>query len=208
MKLASDQRTTTACSSFGASWWTSSEMSNSAGVFESFASPTGCPLTSTYRTPSNAPKCSTTGRRFQPRGTREAAAVDAGLVLLGHVRRQVGERHLDVGVLGLAEALHRPEPWHVDTAPAAPRVQRVRRFFRTRRQAKLPLAVERGEPGRARAVERGVGGEPVQARELRQHPAALRRRGRAARRAPSGASPPAARARRAVPGLRSRARPG
>ncbi len=112
------------------------------------------------------------GPALPPARHPEATPVDAGLVLVGHVRRQIGERHLHVGVLRRAEALHRPEARHVDLAPAPPRAEDVRRLFRPRGQAELPLAVERGQPGGAGTIECGVSREPVQARELRQHPTA------------------------------------
>ena len=86
----------------------------------------------------------------------EAAPVDAGLVLLGHVRRQVGERHLHVRVLRLAEALHRPQPRYLDTAPATAGAQSLGRVLGSLGQAKLPLAVERREARRRRAIERRV----------------------------------------------------
>ncbi len=61
-KLASDQRTTTATSSFGPRRRTRSVTSNSAGVRASFETPTGLPLRSTCSTPSTPPKCRRTRR--------------------------------------------------------------------------------------------------------------------------------------------------
>ena len=114
------------------------------------------------------------------------AAVDAGLVL-ARARSAADSANgiCDVRVLRLAEALHRPEARHLDacSSRAARRSASGASSGRCD-QAEVPLAVERGEPRRAGAVERRVRREPVQARELRQHPAAPRRRGRAAPRAP------------------------
>ncbi len=50
---------------------------------------------------------------------RERPPVDARLVLLGNVRRQLRKRHHDVRVVRPSEALHRPEPRHLDLVPAA-----------------------------------------------------------------------------------------
>ena len=74
---------------------------------------------------------------------REAAAVDPGRVLLGHVRRPVRERHLDVRVLRDVVALHRPEARYGHRVPAAREAERARRLLGSADQSELPVAAER-----------------------------------------------------------------
>ena len=98
---------------------------------------------------------------------RERAPVEPCRVRLGHVRRPFCERHHDVRVVRRVEALHRPQARHLDALPACTLAQRV---FGTRREAKLPVAVERALPG---PLERGARRQLVEARQLRRLPAAL-----------------------------------
>ncbi len=86
-------------------------------------------------------------------GDRERPPVHTGLVLLGHVRRQIRKRHHDVRVMRPAEALHRPEAGHLDLPPATRALEQARSFFGPRRETELPAAVEVAD-ARGAACER------------------------------------------------------
>ena len=78
----------------------------------------------------------------------ELAAVDARGILAGHMRRLIGERHDDVGVVGRAVALHRPVARHRDGRPTAGRQRIPGHRFGPGREFELPLAVQAHEPRR------------------------------------------------------------
>ena len=79
----------------------------------------------------------------------EKLAVDPGRVLIRHVRRDVGEGHLHVGIMRLAKTLHGPVARHLDAVPGW-RLKRVQGdCFRARLDLKIPLPVQAHEPGRS-----------------------------------------------------------
>ncbi len=112
---------------------------------------------------------------FPVRRDAERLRVNAGGVRRGHRRRLVGKWHLDVGVVRMAVALHRPVARHRDLRPAGAvglrRNVRLHQFLRPRGQAKAPRAVEGAEPGRLLALagaRRGRRGIRVKRRPHRQ----------------------------------------
>ena len=205
MKLASDQRTTTATSSLGPRCRTRSVTSNSAGVRASFEMPTGSPFTSEVEHALDTAEAEDDAPPAPAARDGERPAVDSGRVCLGYVRRRVAERHHDVRVVRLLVPLHRPQTGHVDPVPAATRPGRGARGGRPVDEPELPYTVERPPQGRRAGVgdrgvrcrvrdERGPGRQSVQALELRRLPARL----------PAGEQQPVDRGRHALTAAASR----
>ena len=143
-KLASDQRTTTATSSFRPPRRTRSVTSNSAGVRESFAIPTGCPFSIDVERPLGAAEAEHDPPSGPAARDRERAPVDAGGILLGDVTAAAPERHHHVRVLRDVVAEHRPEARQREPCPTRGARPSARGASSGRSdEPELPVAVER-----------------------------------------------------------------
>jgi hypothetical protein len=106
----------------------------------------------------------------------EGGAVATSRVLLGHVRREIVERHDHVRVDRPVEALHRPAARHGHVGPrAVVEVGRGESFGRgvgPVGEREPPGAVERPEPGAAPVDQRRPHRQPSDGRELGLRPPA------------------------------------
>lgn len=83
----------------------------------------------------------------------EGAAINAGGIVGGNVRRQIGPGHLHVGVMRLAMPLHFPIAGHLDVVPVGCiLVESGQGRFGMGGQLKLPSAIKRLKKRRAFAL--------------------------------------------------------
>ena len=204
-KLASDQRTTAARTSFGPVGVDEVGDVELGGGSRVLGEPDRPSVDDHVEHPFDAAEMQHDSPPAPSARQGERAAVEPRRIVLGHVRGRRVERHHDVRVVRRLVAEHRPEARHLDCPPTTRARGRRGCQVGTVDQAELPSPVERPEPPRARPVERGreLGSRERRERRPGRQRAEARQLGTLPARAPAREEE----CRERVPGMPSGGRP-